>query len=196
MPAENCWEFVYLGSAFTPDGSCMQDVLRRIAMAQQRHGKMRHIWKSKDLHPRLKMRLYISAVVSIMMYGSEAWRLTKEVVKKINGANSKMVACITGRTIHDEAREGKTYDAVAGIRATRLRWLGKILRMDDDRMIKNAVNMQYHSRQEGDLLMDAPTSTIWEHLVKIAEDKKTWNTHVRRINDLIHIESKKKKLIM
>ena len=67
------------------------------------------------------MRLYVSDVVSIMMYGSEAWRLTNEVVKKINDANSKMVACITDRAIHDEERDGKTYDAVAVIRATMLR---------------------------------------------------------------------------
>ena len=127
-PADNCWNFEYLGSIFTPDGSCMPDVRRRIAMAQQRHGKMRHIWKSKDLHPRLKMRLYVSAVLSIMVYGSEAWRLTQEVQKAINGANSKMVAAITGRTIQEEAqKEGETYDAVTGIRVTRLKWLGCIL---------------------------------------------------------------------
>ena len=82
-------------------------------MAQQRHGKMRHIWKSKALHPRLKMRLYVSSVLSIMIYGSEAWRLTTEVKRAVNGANSKMVAAITGRTIHEEAqKDGKTYDAV------------------------------------------------------------------------------------
>ena len=112
-PADNCWTFEYLGSIFTPDGSCMPDVRRRIAMAQQRHGKMRHIWKSKALHPRLKMRLYVSSVLSIMIYGSEAWRLTTEVKRAVNGANSKMVAAITGRTIHEEAqKDGKTYDAV------------------------------------------------------------------------------------
>ena len=36
-------------------------------------------------------------------------------------------------------------------------------------------------------------STSWEHLVKISEDNKTWNKHVRRIKDMIHIENKKKK---
>ena len=81
---------------------------------------MRHIWKSKHLHPRLKMRLYVSAVCSIMVYGSEAWHLTADVKRAINGANSKMVSTITGRAIRDEASPGKTYDAVAGIRATRL----------------------------------------------------------------------------
>ena len=74
VPAENCWSFEYLGSIFTPDGSQMADVRRRIAMAQQRHGKMRHIWKSGHLHQRLKMRLYVAAVCSVMTYGAEGKR--------------------------------------------------------------------------------------------------------------------------
>ena len=41
--------------------------------------------------------------------------------RALNGANSKMVSQITGREIREEATEGKTYDVVAGIRATRLR---------------------------------------------------------------------------
>ena len=50
----------------------MVDVCRRIVMAQTRHGKLCHVWKAKAIHPRLKMRLYVSAVCSIMIYGSEA----------------------------------------------------------------------------------------------------------------------------
>ena len=112
------------------------------------------------MHPRLKMRLYVSSVMSIMVYGSEAWRLTAEVTRAINGANSKMVAAITGKTIREEATEGsRTYDAVAGIRVTRLKWLGFILRMDGKRMVRAAVEKLYANRLEGDLLMDAPTTT-------------------------------------
>ena len=58
----------------------------------------------------------------MMIYGSEAWRLTPAVKRALNGANSKMVSVITGRTIkEEEQQDGKTYDVVAGIRATRLR---------------------------------------------------------------------------
>ena len=50
----------------------------------------------------------------------------------VNGANSKMVAAITGKTIREEATEdSRTFDAVAAIRVTRLKWFGCILRMDD-----------------------------------------------------------------
>ena len=89
-PVANCWAFEYLGAIFTPDGGQMTDVRRRIAMAQQRHGKMRHIWKSGHLHLRLKMRLYVAAICSIMCYGSEAWVLDEVTQRALNGANSKI----------------------------------------------------------------------------------------------------------
>ena len=191
VPAENCWDFEYLGSMFTPDGSCMTDVRRRIAMAQQRHGKLRHIWKAKVIHLRLKMRLYVSAVVSILKYGSEAWLLTAEVQRAVNGANSKMVAAITGRPIRDEAKkDGKTYDAVAGIRATRLKWLGCILRMDEGRMVHRTAKRLYGKRRDGDILMDAPSTSSWEELVEKAKDEKGWRENVRRIKDTVEIKAK------
>ena len=197
VPAENCWQFKYLGSIFTPDGSHMADVRRRIARAQSRHGKMRHIWKSKVLHPRLKMRLYVSAVCSIMIYGSEAWRLDDAATRALNGANSRMVSAITGRPIREEATPGKTYDVVAGIRATRLRWLGCILRLQkrkgEDRLVKKAVKMLYHNSSAGDILMDAPATTSWDELCEMAEDKKEWQGRVRAIKDVVHIVATRSK---
>ena len=50
----------------------MIDVRTRIARATQRFGKMRHIWKNKELHQNLRIRLYKSSVCSILTYGSEA----------------------------------------------------------------------------------------------------------------------------
>ena len=103
----------------------------------------------------------MSAVKSIMVYGSEVWRLTAEVRRAINGANSKMVAAITGRTIREEATEVRTCDAVTGIRATRQKCLGCILRMDPKRMVHIAVKKLYANRLEGDLLMDVPETECW-----------------------------------
>ena len=142
-------------------------------MAQTRHGQMRHIWKSAHLHVRLKMRLCVTAVYSVMTHGAEAWTLDAETTRALNGANSKMVAAITGRTVHEEAKaDGKTYDIVAGIRATRLRWLGKILQMEEGRMLLRATKTLYENPVEGDLLMDAPASGNWLELRKTAKDGK------------------------
>ena len=55
--------------------------------------------------------IYVSAVSSIMKYGSEVWELTTEVQRAINGVNSKMMTITTGRIIHEEAqKDDKTYD--------------------------------------------------------------------------------------
>ena len=157
---------------------------------------MRHIWKSGHLHQRLKMRLYVAAVCSVMTYGAEAWLLNEETRRALNGANSKMVSSITKRSVHDEARsEGKTYDVVAGVRAKRMRWLGQILQMDESRMLSQAVKTMYDNKRDGDLLMDAPETSNWEELrAMVKADKgKEWQQFVRQIKDVVHIQTAKEK---
>ena len=59
--AENAWQSKYLGSIFEARGSQMSDVRARIAMAQTRFGKLRHIWNNNDLHRGLNLRLAYAA---------------------------------------------------------------------------------------------------------------------------------------
>ena len=124
----------------------MSDVRSRISRANQRFGKMRHIWGNKELHKNLRMRLYKSSVCSILTYGSEAWRLTPTVCAALNGANSSMVSKITGRTIREEATAGKTFDLIRWIRARKLQWLGHILRMGEERKLKRSIFVMFKSR--------------------------------------------------
>ena len=117
----NAWRTKYLGSMFEAGGGCMTDVKIRIATARQRFGKMRHIWADRRLHLNLRLRLYRSSVCSIMTYGSEAWQLSDEVTRALNGANSQMVSIITGKSPHVEAsKDTRTFDLLRWIRARRL----------------------------------------------------------------------------
>ena len=97
--------------------------------------------------------------------------------RALNGANSQMVAAITGRSIREEASKStQTFDVVRQIRVTRMRWVGHILRMPDERMIKKAVKQLHRARLDGDLLMDCPQTDSWEELCALAaaDDKKIW----------------------
>ena len=179
--AENQWHSKYLGSIFEAGGDQMQDVMTRIARAKQRFGKMRHIWGNKELHKNLRMRLYKSSVCSILTYGSEAWRLTTKVCAALNGANSSMVSRITGRTIREEAIEGKTFDLVKWIRARKLQWLGHILRMGTERKIKRAIYVMFKDPQPGDMLMDAPKADSWYELCAYGCDREYWKARVRAL---------------
>ena len=94
-----------------------------------------------------------------------------------------MLARITGRSFREEARTTTTsYDLLGRIRATRLRWLGHILREGEGRLIYHAVKEQRAAGKFGDLLMDAPPHSSLYHLQLIAKDKDEW----RRLVNAIH----------
>ena len=127
----------------------MADVKKRMTMARQRFGKLRHLWKSKDLHIKLRIRLYKASACSILTCGSEAWFLTEDVRKKINGANASMMSTITGNTPREEAtKKTQTFDLVKWIRARRLQWLGHILRMGPERTLKRAIFVLWKDKRE------------------------------------------------
>ena len=118
---DNSFKFKYLGSMFAADGSQHYDVRRRIGIAMDRMGQLRHVFSSK-LPVWLKLKIYKAAVCSLFTYGSEAWNLNERTRAAINGANSRCLSRITGRTIHEEANaRTRTYDLVTAIRRTRAR---------------------------------------------------------------------------
>ena len=149
-------------------------------MARVRAGKLRHIWSATQLTMTLKMRLYISACCSILTYGSEAWCLDERTCKALRGANSQMLSIITGKTPHQEASaKWRTFDLVAWIRARRLQWVGHILRMGPERMVKQAVFELFKAPTEGNLLMDVPAVESWRELCIRAQNKEAWRERVR-----------------
>ena len=110
------------------------------------------------------------------------WCLDRDICRKINGVNSQMVSVITGKTQHEEAKEGsKSFDLLRAIRARRLAWLGHILRMDEDRLLAKAVRHKYDERSEGDILSDAPKTESWDELKAWAQDRKKWRMRVHRV---------------
>ena len=89
--------------------------------------------------------------------------LTSEVKKMLNGANSRILSVITGRTAHEEAIDGSsTFNLVRAVRARRLQLLGHILRDEDqDRLLCKAIKLMYVDRTDGDKLEDAPRTSDW-----------------------------------
>lgn len=91
-----------------------------------------------------------------------------------------MMSGITGNTARQEATpKSRTFDIVLWVRARRLQWLGHILRMGTDRLLKQAIFEMFKNRQEGDMLIDAPTHKSWRELCTYAADRDYWRTRVR-----------------
>ena len=183
LQVTNDWQSLYLGSIFQPDRNELPDIRARRAMAKTRAGSLRHVWVTKALSLDLKIRIYASACCSILAYGSEAWRLNTEACRIINGANAFMLSHITKKSKREEATAATTtFNLLAWIRARRLKWVDHILRLTDNRLLKQTLRVIYDNPQEGDLLMDARDET-WDQLVEAASanNKKLWRSRVWRL---------------
>ena len=68
----------------------------------------------------------------------------------------------------------RTFDVLHAIRKRKFEWLGHILRMDDCRLVKHAVKVQYENGDMTNLLADAPPSKSFQHLVSMAKKRIQW----------------------
>ena len=70
-------KFTYLGTVVSTEHPTQKDIKNRLAKARSALQRLRPIWKSKQYNPKTKIRLYNSNVKSVLLYGSECWRVTK-----------------------------------------------------------------------------------------------------------------------
>ena len=177
---ENVFRFSYLGSIFTANGLQSYDVDARVTMAMSRCGKLRHIFDSPHLPLKVKLRLYEAAVCSLLTYGCETWDLDTVTMRRINGANSVMLARITGNPIPTEARPLTTsFNLLKKIRERRLRWVGHIIRAGPESIMYQTLVTQHVMGHTGNLLTDAPPHNSIEDLRPLANDRCRWKALVR-----------------
>ena len=182
---ENVFRFLYLGTVFAVNGLQCYDVDSRVAMAMSRCGKLRHVFDSPHISMQVKLRLYEAAVCSLLTYGCETWDLDVATMRKLNGANSVMLARITGRSIPSEARPFTTsFNLVKKIRERRFRWLGHIIRAGPDTIMYQALVVQHSMGHVGNLMMDAPPHSSIDDLrptTCIANDREKWRSLARAL---------------
>ena len=191
-PLDNVFSFKYLGTMFNALADQVMDVKARIARAMIRCGQLRNILDSDKIGIKLKLRLYEASVCSLLTFGCETWSLNKQVLGMINGANSRMLARFTGKSIPAEARPATcSLNLIHRIRQRRLRWVGHILRQGPGHITYTALAVQSINNSEGNLLMDAPPHIHLDDLIPLAMDRAAWGAMVSHIP--IHLPTRNQK---
>ena len=178
---ENVLGFDYLGCQVTGDGDDSADMYHRMHIAAERFNGMNHVWRDNRLRQCVKLDLYIKSVCSVFTHGSEAWTLEPPIKRAVNGFNSRCLHRITGRSYQLEASQ-PTFDLVKALRQRRLRWLGHIMRMPANRLLRQTVagiagNGPPYA--QGSILMDCGES--WFDIESRAADRTAWATFVNDI---------------
>ena len=89
-------QFSYLGSVIDVQGGADADVKARIGKARQAFTSLKPIWNSKKISLKTKLKLYNSNVKTVLLYGSESWKTTHEIVRKLRVFTHKCLRILLG----------------------------------------------------------------------------------------------------
>ena len=158
---EDVNEFTYLGSLVSTSGGTDEDIKARIKKARQVFAQLRPIWKSRIYSLHVKLRIFNSNVKSVLLYGSETWRITKTLVNRVqvfvNGClrrilNIRWFDRVSNKTLWERASQ----DGIEiQIRRRKWRWIGHTLRKPDS----NTTKMALEWNPQGQRRRGRPTQT-------------------------------------
>ena len=135
---ENVLNFEYIGSRLQCDGDDQVDVRHRMDIAQAVFGSLIHLWTDHRLSRETKLRLYKLSLCSSLTNCCTAWALTRTVTRMVNGFNSRSLHVITGEDYRVTSTT-PVYDLVLDVRKRRMRYLGHVLRLPPDRIVRRSL---------------------------------------------------------
>ena len=83
VPVEEVTSFTYLGSIIDGTGGTVADVKARIGKARRAFQQLQPVWKTGSIRTHTKIRIFNTNVKSVLLYGSETWKLTKQIINKL-----------------------------------------------------------------------------------------------------------------
>ena len=134
--------FSYLGSIISKDGGSSEDVKSRIAKAQGVFSQLKKVWKNRNISLHTKIRILETTVMTAVKYGSETWALRKADENLLDVFQRNCLRIVLGTQLTDRISNSRLYEKFGtiplsgAIMKERLRWLGHVLRMKDDRLRK------------------------------------------------------------
>ena len=142
---EDVEHFQYLGSIINRTGGTEQDVKARIKKAQYAYVTLFNVWRSKNIKPKTKLRIFNSNVKSILLYGSETWAITESIRKKlqtfVNRCLRRILRIYWPNVISNRELWERTNQQPIEIEIGRRKWswLGHTLRKQESNITRQAL---------------------------------------------------------
>ena len=142
----NVDSFCYLGSIVTGSGSSQGDISNRIAAAASAFGAFKRLWRQANVSTQTKLKIYDACVRTVLLYGAETWSTKSRNHQSISIFDRACLRSIIGVSRLDHMtneelyhRTGRSDNIPLLIQHKRLRWLGHVLRMDNERLPKKTL---------------------------------------------------------
>ena len=187
--------FTYLGSVINETGGADDDIKTRIAKARAAFILLKKIWDSREITKATKLKIFNSNVKSVLLYGSETWRLTKVMTGKIqafiNRCLRKILRIFWPNTISNARLWEETQQDPIDIqiRKRKWMWIGHTLRKPRNNITRQALTWNPQGkrrrgrprntwRRDTEGKMKAKGKT-WQQLERLAPNRVNWKGFVR-----------------
>ena len=181
----------------TTSGSGDAEVRARLSKASQAFGMLKNTWKSGRIGLKTKLCLFESNVVSTLLYGSESWKMTKTIERKLEVFQRRCLRRILTvfwpNTISNEDLYARTSSSLITlqIRRRRWRWIGHVLRLPTDAIARVALRWTPHGSRSvgrpGETWRRTVEAEIkqqgwsWSFLERTAKDRVEWRSLVEAL---------------
>jgi hypothetical protein len=130
----------------TKGGGAKEDVRNRIRKANGAFVQLYPVWKNKNISRKTKLRLFNSNVKSVLLYGCETWKVTKQITNQLQIFINHCIRCIINRRWPDMISNENLWDVTNQqpignqIKERKWRWIGHTLRKTEGAIERAALN--------------------------------------------------------
>ena len=89
--------FTYLGSDIYVSAGCKPDINRRLGNAWGVMDSLDHgVWRCRYMCRMTKVRVFMSLVLSVLLYGCETWTLARDLRRRLHSFGTRSLQRILG----------------------------------------------------------------------------------------------------
>ena len=142
---ERVEEFKYLGTTLAKQNSIAEEIKSRLKSGNACYHSVQNLLSSRLLSKSLKIKIYRTIILPVVLYGCETWSLTLREERKLRVFEKMELRRIFGRRWDEVTGKGRRLhneelndlysspNIVWVIKSRRMRWAGYVARMGEER---------------------------------------------------------------
>jgi len=164
----------YLGTTLTNQNSIQEEIKSRLKSGNACYYWVQNLLSSRLLSKNLKIKIYRTIILPIVLYGCETWSLTLREEHRLRVFENRVLRRVFGskrdevtgewRKLHNEGLRDlySLPNIVQVVKSRRMRWVGHVARMGEGR----GVHRVLVGKPEGKRPLGRPRCR-WEDNIKI-----------------------------
>jgi len=139
--------FKYLGTTITDQNSIQEEIKSRLKLGNACYHSVQNLLSSRLLSKNLKIKIYITIILPVVLYRCETWSLTlreelrlrvfeNRALRKVFGPKRDKVTGEWRKLYNEELNDLYSLpNIVRVVKSRRMIWTGHVARMGEDRCV-------------------------------------------------------------